>query len=135
MTKTFRVILRHAGFREALHAEVRGEWRRIKNRWYDLRAVLVGYCNHGCDEFGGGYSHWRCALKRGHRGFHRARNYVWNEDGRVEYKPIPILSLETTLPQQPWDRDGIRTRRQARRHNRWGERSREERQLTGASDG
>lgn len=78
---------------------------RTQNRWHDLLAVCVGYCND-CpwrpDPYhGGGYTFWRCALKRGHYGEHRARNYTWDENGDTAYVPVPIGA---SMPEQPWDR-------------------------------
>jgi hypothetical protein len=93
---------------------------RITNRWHDLRAVLAGYCNHRpwspIPGDGGGYAHWRCALTRGHDGLHRARNYVWSDDGRTDYVPVPI---DRPMPDQPWSRHMTPTRRQARAGRRW----------------
>jgi len=96
-------------------------WRkRFTNRWYDLRAVLAGYCNHRpyspVPGEGGGYAHWRCALRRGHEGMHRARNYVWSANGRTSYLPVPNSQ---PMPRQPWDRSMTLTRRQDRRRERW----------------
>lgn len=100
---------------------------RLANRWHDLRAVLAGYCNDGPwrpePDHGGGYGHWRCALRRGHDGLHRARNYVWSTDGRTDYVPVPIGKQ---MPQQPWERKMTPTRRQARAARRWHEQQRRE---------
>lgn len=73
--------------------------------WLDVRAWWKGYCND-CPARpdpgqGGGYSFWRCALKRGHDGLHRARNYVWTDDGGCEYMPVPI---DAWMPRQDRER-------------------------------
>lgn len=96
-------------------------WRkRAVNRWYDLRALLAGYCNHNpynpIPGEGGGYAHWRCALRRGHDGMHRSRNYVWDSTGRTEYLPVPHWR---DMPQQPWERSMTLTVRQDRQLDRW----------------
>lgn len=105
-------------------------WRtrhRAENRWYDLRAVLAGYCNNTPwrpePDRGGGYAFWRCALTRCHDGMHRTRNYVWTDDGRTDYLPVPIGS---DMPAQPWDRNPTLTLRQARARRRWHRRHRAE---------
>jgi hypothetical protein len=59
----------------------------------DARSRLLGYCNHkpwrgNLDDGGGGYPTWRCAHLRGHSGRHRSINYVWDDSGRTEYKPV-----------------------------------------------
>jgi hypothetical protein len=60
----------------------------------DARSRLAGFCNHkpwhADPGEGGGYAPWRCAHLRGHTGRHRSINYVWGDDGRTEYAPIPI---------------------------------------------
>lgn len=90
---------------------------RTQNRWRDLRAVLASYCNHspynGIPGEGGGYCWWRCALRRGHSGVHRYRNYVWDEQGHTQYAPI------NPMPDQPWVRASIMTRRQSRQRRAW----------------
>lgn len=43
----------------------------------------------------GGYSHWRCILKRRHDGMHRCGNYVWGEVGG---EPIGTLYEPQTAP-------------------------------------
>lgn len=96
-------------------------WRkRTINRWYDLRAALGGYCNHRpyspIPGEGGGYAHWRCALRRRHDGMHRSNNYVWSGDGRTTYLPVPH---NQPTPRQPWERTMTLTARQARRKQRW----------------
>lgn len=96
-------------------------WRtihRTRNRWHDLRAVLAGYCNDcpsksGIPGEGGGYTFWRCALRRHHNGDHRARNYTWDTTGKTTYAPIEAC------PSQPWDRSPTSTMRQTRRFRRW----------------
>jgi hypothetical protein len=91
---------------------------RIRNRWFDLLAVLAGYCNDRPVKLNipgetGAYLHWRCSLKRGHDGKHRLRNAVWSDTGRVEHEPIE-------RPRgQPWERSCIPTIRQARNLRRW----------------
>ena len=98
---------------------------RAGNRWMDMRAVLAGYCNHrpwNVPGEGGGYSHWRCAHKRGHDGLHRSRNYVWTDDGRTDYVPIdwlPKRPRPADWADQPWERHVGLTLRQQRRMNRW----------------
>lgn len=94
--------------------------RRAANRWYDLLAVLHSYCNDrsrktGLPGQGDGYVHWRCALRRGHGGLHRSRNYVWDNWGAAEYAPVD------DMPNQPWERHMVRTRRQERLLRRWDE--------------
>lgn len=105
-------------------------WRaihRTQNRWHDLLAVLAGYCNDRplkttvLGEGGGGYTHWRCALRRWHRGVHRARNYVWDQEGQTEYAPIPAC------PSQPWDRNSTPTLRQTRLNRQWRQEQSEKR--------
>lgn len=95
-------------------------WHRAQNRWWDARAQVAGYCNHcpwsPVPGEGGGYNHWRCALDQGHEGLHRARNYVWSEDGRTDYVPVPIGQ---PMPDQPWERKMAPTRRQQRVRDRW----------------
>lgn len=96
-------------------------WRaRATNRWYDMRAILAGYCNHRPYSViggqGGGYAHWRCGLRRHHEGMHRARNYVWSDDGRTTYLPVPH---NQRMPRQPWERSMTLTRRQARLKEQW----------------
>lgn len=96
---------------------------RLYNRWFDLRARLAGYCNNAPwrpePDRGGGYAHWRCALRRHHEGLHRYRNYVWCDDGSVDYVPIPITRVNQPSVDQPWDRKLTKTRRQARAAARW----------------
>jgi hypothetical protein len=83
-------------WRRTLRTRARSAYRvnrhRLVNRWWDMLAVVQGYCNHRPDapEHGrtGGYAHWRCARRRGHLGLHRYRNYVWDGDGRTEYDPV-----------------------------------------------
>jgi hypothetical protein len=64
----------------------------LRTAYYDLRARLGGWCND-CparpDHSGGGYAFWRCELRRGHDGLHRAVNYVWSDDGKTSYLPVP----------------------------------------------
>lgn len=97
---------------------------RTQNRWHDVRAMASGYCNdcprkNGLPDEGGGYRHWRCALRRGHDGMHRYRNYVWTGDGATDYLPVPN---GWPMPSQPWDRKHVRTMRQARLDREWHER-------------
>jgi hypothetical protein len=97
---------------------------RTQNRWHDLLAVLVGYCNDqpqktGIPGQGGGYRNWRCALKRRHDGMHRFGNYVWTDDGTVTYLPAPTGSGKEAW--QPWRRNMTPTMRQARNQRRWNE--------------
>lgn len=94
---------------------------RTQNRWHDLRAILAGYCNdcprkRGLPDEGDGYIMWRCALKRGHDGLHRSRNYVWDAAGAANYLPVPP---RRPMPSQPWDRNGTPTMRQTRNLNEW----------------
>lgn len=94
---------------------------RTQNRWHDMRAVLAGYCNdcprkRGLHDEGGGYIMWRCALKRGHDGLHRARNYVWDDAGITDYLPVPP---RRQMPSQPWDRNATPTMRQTRNNKEW----------------
>lgn len=99
-------------------------WRvifRLQNAWWDARAVLAGYCNHcpnsGVPGQGGGYTWWRCALRRGHEGMHRACNYVWSDDGDTSYLPT---RPRQAMPDQPWRRSaGAMTRRQRRNREAW----------------
>lgn len=96
-------------------------WRtlhRTKDRWYDVRAVLAGFCNDrpvksGIPGESGGYVHWRCALGRGHDGKHRYRNAVWDGTGSVQHDPVD------SRPGQPWERAGTPTIRQVRNCRRW----------------
>lgn len=98
---------------------------RLQNRWHDVRAILAGYCNdcpwRADPADGGGYRNWRCALKRGHKGMHRSRNYVWDEAGRTDYAPM------RDFPQQPWGRNMTPTMRQARQMGDWQQRQLEKR--------
>lgn len=94
---------------------------RTQNRWHDLVAVLCGYCNDtpntdGFPDGSNGYSFWRCARRRGHSGQHRYRNYVWDNSGRTEYRPVH------PSPSQPWDRNATPTMRQARAMGEWTKR-------------
>ncbi|MCX5070867.1 hypothetical protein OOJ91_34025 [Micromonospora lupini] len=96
-------------------------WRhRTYNRWADLRARAAGYCNHApwhpIPGQGGGYAHWRCALRAGHTGVHRSRNYVWDRTGRTTYRPLPAGQ---NLPDQPWRRSMTPTAAQERARGRW----------------
>lgn len=91
---------------------------RTQNRWHDLLAVLTGYCNDRSDKTGvpgegGGYTSWRCALKRRHDGHHRSRNYIWDATGKTTYTPLD------DFPSQPWDRTMTPTMRQTRNARRW----------------
>lgn len=79
------------------------QWHR-KN-WWGLRSWLYSQALHAhvhrakpfsCKAVpprdSGGYSHWRCQLKRRHDGLHRVNSYVWGEVGgedlaRVVYAP------------------------------------------------
>lgn len=101
--------------------------KRAENRWYDLRAFLAGYCNDCPHDAipgeGGGYPNWRCALRRGHDGQHRFRNYVWDGDDRVDYQPAPVRPGQMP-PSQPWERHMTLTRRQERAVKRWDEEQR-----------
>lgn len=104
---------------------------RTVNRWYDIRAVMAGYCNdrpwgpHPA-ESRGGYAHWRCARQRGHWEVHRSLNYVWGDTGDVEYDPLPH---DVKLPHQPWERSMTLRLRDQRARNRWHrERERESRE-------
>lgn len=112
--------------------------RRARNRWFDVLAVAAGYCNDRSNKTGSaddrfGYPHWRCALRNGHRGLHRYRQYAWDADGRVEFIPVQ------RPPAQPWERDGMPTARQVRRdperRQRWADKraaAREEWRRNGA---
>lgn len=76
----------------------RGEMRTA---YIDVRAWLGGWCNDCPDRgdmTGGGYGHWRCGWRRHHEGLHRARNYVWTDDGRCSYMPIPHADWATYPP-------------------------------------
>jgi hypothetical protein len=103
---------------------------RVDNRWKDLLAILAGYCNHcpwtADPAQGGGYAFWRCALRRGHDGLHRARNYVWEDDGRPSYVPMPNRQR---IPQQPWQRRTSFTRRQTRAREMWHQQQRHKREM------
>jgi hypothetical protein len=95
--------------------------QRLQNRWWDLLAILAGYCNDRPDKTGvpgegGGWIHWRCALRRGHGDVHRSRNNVWDDQGKPLHLPV------RDHPAQPWDRHMIRTRRQERLNQQWLER-------------
>lgn len=100
-------------------------WRvvfRAQNLWWDGRAVLAGYCNHcpnqGIPGEGGGYTFWRCGLRRGHEGLHRSNNYVWTDDGTTDYLPLPHGHAQRA--HQPWRRSaGAMTRRQRRNREAW----------------
>lgn len=87
---------------------------RLDNRWQDLRAVAAGACNATTwveerGSYAGGYSHWRCAKKRGHlypKGYagrgtlepHRFHNYTWTgEPGdRVVYDALPVRTADNS---------------------------------------
>lgn len=89
---------------------------RTQNRWWDMRAGLKGFCNH-CPwspdhTRGGGYSFWRCALPRGHKSEHRARSYVWDDEGHTEYSPLE--DSFHLCRDQPWKRQPTLSRRQWR---------------------
>lgn len=99
---------------------------RVYNRALDVVAILAGYCNHKpyspIPGEGGMWSHWRCALRRGHycRGItrpdwdlHRMGNYVWDDSGDTTYYP------HGKSVQQPWDRRMQHTMRERRALNRW----------------
>lgn len=98
---------------------------RTQNRWHDLLAVLTGYCNDRSTKTSvpgeGGYTHWRCDLRRRHDGLHRYRNYVWDQEGQTEYAPLQ------SCPSQPWDRNGTPTMRQMRHLRRWHQEQSEKR--------
>lgn len=87
---------------------IRGE---IHTAYLDVRARLGGWCNNcpaTSNEHGGGYGHWRCALRRGHDGrLHRFENYVWTDDGNTDYLPVPGGKHDVGAA-SPW----------ARRHSR-----------------
>lgn len=92
--------------------------RRLQNRWWDLRAVLAGYCNDRPSKTnipgqGGGWIHWRCALRRGHGDVHRSRNVVWDSEGKPLHLPVK------NPPSQPWGRHMVPTRKQQRLCDRW----------------
>jgi hypothetical protein len=100
-------------------------WRaihRVKNAWYDLRAMLAGYCNH-CPNDGtpgsGGYTFWRCGLRRGHDGLHRSNNYVWTDDGNTSYLPLPYGHPQGAAQPRAWSRTPAMTRRQRRTREAW----------------
>ncbi len=103
-------------------------WRsrhRIENAWWDLRAILSGYCNDNPwrpDPGEGGYSFWRCSRKFGHDGRHRFRNYVWEFGGRPEHVsedwPQPV---DGGYVDQPWMRNPTLTLRQSRAAKAWHE--------------
>jgi hypothetical protein len=107
---------------EAVSHKARLAVRRIQNRWWDLRAILAGYCNDRPDKShipgqGGGWLHWRCALpRRGHGDVHRSRNTVWDNEGKPLHLPV------ANPPAQPWVRHMVPTRRQQRLLDRWLER-------------
>lgn len=93
---------------------------RTQDRWWDLLAALSGYCN-ACPWSpvpgeSSGYRHWRCGYQRGHELPHRYRNYTWGDDGRGTYDPLPNGH---GWPEQPHDRTGTPTRRQARQSKAW----------------
>ncbi|MDX3753711.1 hypothetical protein [Streptomyces sp. AK08-02] len=96
------------------------------DRVHDALARIRGYCNHcpRTDEAGGGYRHWRCAYRRGHRGMHRYRNYVWDAQGWVEFSPV-----DCRPPSQPNERHGVFSRGELRAARR---RAREKRRRTAA---
>jgi hypothetical protein len=122
---------------------------RLDNRWRDLRARLAGACNASTWTgeppigYAGGYSHWRCGKRRGHRdtkermdSAHRFNNYVWDGDGRVEFAPIDIGGLndpvwDEILPfaKQTSRRRAIDTRRHSRLRAKWEEELMEARRL------
>jgi hypothetical protein len=93
--------------------------RRMENRWWDLRAVLAGYCNDRPNKThvpgqGGGWIHWRCALpRRGHGDLHRSLNIVWDSEGKPLHLPV------SNPPSQPWRRHMVPTRRQQRLLDQW----------------
>lgn len=80
---------------------------RSEFRWayYDLRARLAGWCNHcprrGDGGPGSGYAQWRCQLRRRHTGLHRGVNYVWTDDGLVDYLPTPSGHTDQVV-RSPW---------------------------------
>ena len=96
---------------------------RTQNRWWDLRAILAGYCNH-CPGSpipgqGGGYLFWRCGLRRGHEGLHRSNNYVWDEGGTTSYMPLPYSHPQGAHQPRKWNRKPGWTMRQARALDAW----------------
>ncbi|WP_052457538.1 hypothetical protein [Streptomyces sp. AcH 505] len=97
---------------------------RVQNRWRDALAVAAGYCNDrpqktGIPGEGGGYRHWRCALKRRHEGLHRAGNYVWTDDGKTTYLPAPHGSGKEAWQPKKWNRNMTPTMRQSRLWRQW----------------
>lgn len=91
---------------------------RVQNSWQDLFASLAGYCNN-CPWTpdpgkSNGYTFWRCALKDGHDGLHRNRNYVWADDGKCSYDPLESFQI-----QQPKERKVTPSRRQSRQRDKW----------------
>jgi hypothetical protein len=102
-------------------------WRviyRAKNTWWDMRAHLAGYCNHcpndGIPGQGGGYTFWRCGLRRRHEGLHRSNNYVWTDDGTTDYLPLPYGHSQGATQPRAWRRSaGTMTRRQRRNRDAW----------------
>jgi hypothetical protein len=103
---------------------IRRNLSRTGNRWYDLLAIAHGYCNRrsrtdDTPAGGGGYTHWRCALRRRHNGMHRYGNYVWTDDGAVDYLPAPVGSGKEAWQPKKWDRSLTPTRRQARAMRQW----------------
>lgn len=107
--------------------------QRTANRWHDLRAVAVGYCNHqpwhpNPDRGGGGYPHWRCALKRRHKGYHRYNEYVWLDDLQVQHAPM------RGAPLQPWLRTTCPTMRQERVRRRWDRQAQAQRSIQAGGD-
>lgn len=117
-------LRRRDSWDRALRRLTAQQGRRTRNRWLDALAVAAGYCNARSNKSGTaddrfGYPHWRCALRLGHRGLHRYRQYTWDADGRVAFIPVQ------RPPAQPWERDGMPTARQVLRdpelRQRWAE--------------
>jgi hypothetical protein len=60
----------------------------VANLRKDVGARMRGTCNNMPWPERGGYSHWRCQLKRWHADMHRFNNYIWSNAHSVEYAPI-----------------------------------------------
>ncbi len=95
------------------YAEVRivHRWMRRwrwKN-WFGLRSWLYTQALHAAvnqrkpfscgvnpPAGSGGYSHWRCQLKKRHDGLHRFNAYVWGDVGGIE---MPLVAHEPEVKQ------------------------------------
>jgi hypothetical protein len=93
--------------------------RREFRVWlYDIDRRMRGICNDAPWAMGptsrGGYSHWRCQLRRGHETLHRANNYTWGDstDERTTYDPVPVPIPSPGAWREPDVPNYARSRRQ-----------------------